>query len=466
MRQSSFEGLARHYRYNKDNFSSPPKFSFWSGFLILFFVVLVLVLIASSTGFLIFGRQVIELKNEGVVLEIKGPIKVTAGQKEVFLVRVKNKERVALEAADLKLNLPQAFYLENSSELCSERFVSGCVWNLGKLLRTQEKTIEFEGYFLAPSEKEQERFKFEASLNFRMAGFTANFKKNIEKKVEVLPVLFFDLILPSKASVGQEISGEIIVENKGERDIENIRIDFKFLPDFRFVSLEKIEGVNDLGFEKEGMRAWQLNGLRAKEKKNIPFRGIFNDEGNKIFNIVIALIGPDKRLFKQQEEQKEVLVGESNFKLQFLGAEEVSLWWGKEFTLSFGYQNNSDQELDDVFFKLTFDQPELIDWQKTLKEDWQWQSGEKKISANFWQISEESGSKILTWRDSQISALKKISPGEKGEIRFNLKIIDLTEAVKNTSPNFEISLEASGSWQEEVRAFFRTTPCQIKIKTE
>ncbi len=471
MQRSSFEEIARYYTQKKPlvplhRFSQPKRPS-RSGFLILLFVILILILLAGLAGFLIFGRQVLEFKTEGVLLKVGGVDQLVVGQKETFVIRVKNKERTELRAAELTLGFPQGFYFENSSEPCVEKLVAGCVWPIGKLLPAEEKIIEFEGYFLSPILPDGEKNKFTVSLNFQIAGFTANFRKTIERTIEVGPSLSIEINHDKEIFLGQETRWEIVIENKGKNDLKEIEVGFDHSVDFNVSFLASPDETIDLGTRTEKGQTWKIKELQVGGKKSIILRGLFNEAGERTIKARAGLIGPTKRLLPQVEIEKKIIVNESNFNLEFLDETNLLAEWGKELSLVFTYQNSGQQDLEDVFLKLTIGRPEYLNWLNTFRGNWQWQSGEKRMATNLWQVSEDDQNKILTWQAAQIPALKKIGPGETGQIKFNLKIIPLLEAIKHsyTKADLDINLEVSGSWQEGARFFLKAKPLQIKIKT-
>jgi hypothetical protein len=470
MRKTSFEELARYYQRGNGFITfqkfSQKKHSSWLGFLIVFLIVLILVLLASLAGFLIFGHQVIELKNENILVEIQGPDEIEAGQTANFSILIKNKERVELKDVELSLNFPADFYLEETSELCVERFASGCVWMLGKMARTERKSIEFKGYFLSPSAPESSS-KLVVSLNFQMVGLSANFKKQIEKTVTVVPILSLDLNFPTPIFLGQEISWEVIINNKIKNEIKNLEIKLEAPSDFSFSLLTTDDQSLVSGSGSGSISTWVLPVLRPNEKKSLFLRGYFEEAGEKVLKVEALLSGANGRSFSQGMVQKTLLVEPSNFNCQFAGEHNLVVGWDEIVPLTFTYENQSQDDFEDVFFKLSFDQPEYIDWSSSLKAGWQWQGGEKNISTNFWQVSEEGQKKILIWQASQIPALKQIKVGERGEIKIFLKLIHLTEVLEDYYQNLElkIDLEASGAWQEGTRVFFKAKPIKIKIKT-
>ncbi len=469
MRRSSFKELAHYYGYKRRSLAfqkfTPKKHSFWSRFLVLLFIVLFLILLASLAGFFIFGRRAIEFKNESVSVDIKGTDQVTIGQKEIFIVKVKNKEKAELRASEIIVNFPQGFYFVNSSEPYKEKLAFGCVWVLGKLAQDEERMVEFEGYFLSPS-IDSEETKFEAVLNFQIAGFTANFKKATEKEIVVKPALSFSFNPADEVFLGQEIYWEILVENQSENTVKDIELKLELPQDFELSSSKIINETLTPISQAKNTQVWELKEFKARERKSLLLCGIFREVGKKVVKFSIILTGPDGRLFVQQEIQKEISAKPSSFILQFLGEKSIFPDWGIEVPVSFVYENRADQGFEDVFFKLTFNRPEYIDWQSVLRSNWQWRSGEKLLSTNIWQVSQEGGVKILTWQTSLIPGLKEIRPGESGEIRFNLFLIPLKEAIRNLykQAGLEISLETSGSWSGETRFFLKAAPIQIKIK--
>lgn len=433
-------------------------------FLSILFFILVFIFLANLIYFFIFRLQFPQ-KEKSVELKIEMPEKVVIGENFKWRILIKNNENSDLINAELFINFPQeSFYLKNIDPSCQKNFPTGCLINIQRIKKDEQKEINIEGKIFG---QDQEKKSFSVLLNFQLANFSSWFKKEVLNEI-VLENYPFELEVfnPPELIKGEEGEFRVIVRNKGEEKPET-KIVLIFPQDFQFSFSDP-----EFSFSENNEKSWLLN-FEDNEEKIFNFKGFFtssNEEEKKI-KIIVGLTNQEN-FFPQLEKEFSLkliqpgLVAGLRINNSFL--EEQNADFGEKIDLNLNYKNVSQEKFFDLVIKLHFNHDEFLNLNQLSSLFWTWQSSEKKIESNQWKIeSDETGKgKYLVWDKSQIKDLETIEPNEEGEIVLSLNLKSYEEVSKNKpiNPSIDFSFLGEGNLFRHQLIVFKTESNQIKLK--
>ena len=222
----------------------------------LYLLVIFVVLAGGAAAYIMYsGSNIISSSN--VSIEANGPIYVDGGQAAMFNFIIRNQNSVALEEADLIFDFPpNTFSAEGASltrvHMALEKMEPGITIN-------KSLNIVFFGF-------ENEEKKISASVEYRFAGSNAIFVKNKDYSVKISKApLGLSLATPKDAVSGQKISIKIAVISNSESTAQNLKMEMKYPPGFRFNDAQPSPS--------KGNSVWTLGDLGPSQKSNITIEG-------------------------------------------------------------------------------------------------------------------------------------------------------------------------------------------------
>ncbi len=477
MQKTSLEELAGYYK-NKttDNYKDFVKYNkpIWPRFLIILFVILFLSAVAILAGFVYFGNNApgVGGQNKKISINIISPNKIKSFESNQFKIIINNQEKSDLKSAELVVNWPESFELDESSlsEPCSVRLSSGCDWSIFKLKKGEIKEISFGGRFTESSIINKQ--KLSAKLDYYLVDFTSKFAMDAEKEVNVESVVNFEMLSPSDAIIGQEADWGIKIENLTEDAIQNVRIYIDGGKDFIVDSLNESDNTNyRLNQDASQKKYIDISILGAGDPLSLSFSAYFDDftSLNRSLKITVGLFKDSQIFFAQQE-----MTFDLNLTMPFLSAslkiesDTPVLDWQQELPVVLHYENNSDQYLKDLTIDLEIKNGDIVDWRYLTRSDWSWKDLTKENSAIVSSVWRTSSNKILEWDKNQLPILSKISAGEKGEISFKMKLSSFKDFAirKSINPTLSLLLKINGLNSSDEKFFINTPSYDYKISNQ
>lgn len=454
----SIDSLER-FSYFRKNFQPETKRPKRKIFLIFFFI-LVIVFLGILSYFFISRFQPSQ-KEKSVVLKIEKPEKVLIGEDFKWKILIKNYENSDLINAELLINFPhEDFYLKNIEPLCTKTLPIGCLINIEKIKKDDQKEIKIEGrIFGLPDEKKI----FSSTLTFQLANFSSWFKKETISEFILEDHSFdFNIFGPTELISGEEGEFRVTVKNNGGKTETKIILS---LPEDFQISFHESEI-----FESENKEKWWLATFDSGEEKNFDFKGFFtsNQEEEKKFKIIIGLINQEK-FFPQQDKEFNLKLVQpglvSGLRVNNSFSEEQNINFGETINFILNYKNIGQEKIFDAVIKFRLAQDEFFDLTNLSSSSWTWQVGEKKIESNQWKL-ESKEEKYLVWDKSQIKDLEGIESGQESEIVFSLKLKNYEEISRdkpiNSSFDFSFFIEASLFRRQLI--IFKSESNKIRLK--
>ncbi|MCX7778728.1 MAG: hypothetical protein N2259_00570 [Patescibacteria group bacterium] len=448
------------FSYFRKNFQPESQKSKRQFFLISFFVLTIIFF--SILVYFFISRFQLSQKEKSVDLRIERPETVVIGQNFHWSVMIKNYENSDLINAELMINFPQEdFFLKNIEPLCHETLPIGCLINLEKIKKNEQKEIKIEGkIFGQPGEKKI----FSSTLTFQLANFSSWFKKETSSEFILTAYPFdWEIFNPTELMRGEEGEFRLTIKNNGQEKVET-KIILISPEDF---SLSFSEPEISISENKE---KWWLATFEVGEEKKFDFKGFFSrqQEEERKFRVIIILVQAGKNYLQKEKEfiLKVIQPGfVTGLRINQTFNEEQSANFGEMVAFNLSYRNISEEKFFDPLFKLCFNQVELLNLEKLSSLFWTWQSAEKKIDSNQWKI-EQGEKKCLIWDKSQIKDLEGIEAGQEGEIIFSLKLKSYEEVSKNKpiNPYLDVSFVSEANLFRRQTIVFQTEANKIKLK--
>ena len=430
-------------------FKKKPKSGLWHKLIVVIILLVLLVVGAILTSIFIFGHLGGRAGNRLVEVKIRGEQMVDSLAPSQYTISLTNREISDLKSAELKVDFPRGFIIENISQPCEEKLISGCTWLLGKIGRGEKKDLTLQGYFLESSKTEGDLKDFKGSVNFQLEDFSSVFQKDFDYAIFVRPILSAEITGPSELIPGQNYNWQVKITNTSDKKIDQpLETVLSDLPSGLNISSgenqnESVQGI----IYNSDQRTWSINGLEPQEGKTINVSGLLQSgavlASPAEFTIKVGFL-VNNNFFVQQEVEQQISSRDIGLSLSCSTANGQTVFApGDELPISLVY-NNSSLELKRINLILTISDGSLLDKMNLALSTWQWLSNNGNfLSSNKWDVASlKDGSQTFSWNSSQIESLNDLMAGDQGKINLSLKLNSLPYGT--ASEQLKITLAASG----------------------
>jgi hypothetical protein len=373
---------------------SKPRMPFATKFLIgsaMFFAAA-----TAAAAFTFFGGGNI-VSSRNIDLQVIAPTLIDGGKEATMEIIITNRNRTALELADLIIDYPDGTRDPNdlTRALSHERQSIGTIRSGEQVKRTARAV--FYG-----SEGAQQRLA--VALEYTIAGSNAVFVKegSADFVVGSSPVSLA-IEMPQEAVAGEPFPVKVTVRSNAATTVENVLVEGQY--PFGFTLLESSPSA------EVGGLLWRLGALQPGTSKTITLTGMLDaSEGDeRVFRFVVGsdsdqtatrvrvpfLTQPQSVTVKRPFVAGSITVdGKSG--------SAISAAAGRTLPGSIVWSNNLPETLTDVEMTLTFEGPML-------------DSSSVSADSGFYQ----SGSRSITWTKSEDPSLARVAPGEGGRLAFS-----------------------------------------------
>jgi flagellar basal body-associated protein FliL len=403
--------------------------------LIIFFVIF----LGLAFYFLFFGTNIISSRN--INIEIKGPSYVNGGQPSNINVFIENKNKNALELADLIFEFPDNTFSSDGAPLSRERFSLGKI-NPGQVVN---KSIDVAFFGLENEEK-----KINITLEYRLADSNAIFAKSQEYRMKIAkPAIGVSISLPKEVNSRQELNIMIEAVSNSESIAKNLSLQMVYPEGFQFLDANpKPSSSNNI---------WSLGDIAPLEKKEITIKGIIEgqDLEERAFNASVGVLDEGGNFNPYGASSETLVIKKSPLNLSiFINGQDVEkniARPGDSMRVDLQWLNNMTDNIRDANIELTI---------RGNSQDEQ--------SISVMQGSYRMADKKLIWNSSSLPDLASINPGSAGKAQFSFSIKDPLPINNINDKNFSLVLEAeiSGigtSEQRENQEISTAVQKEIKI---
>ena len=380
----------------------------------LYLLVIFVVLAGGAAAYIMYsGSNIISSSN--VSIEANGPIYVDGGQAAMFNFIIRNQNSVALEEADLIFDFPpNTFSAEGASltrvHMALEKMEPGITIN-------KSLNIVFFGF-------ENEEKKISASVEYRFAGSNAIFVKNKDYSVKISKApLGLSLATPKDAVSGQKISIKIAVISNSESTAQNLKMEMKYPPGFRFNDAQPSPS--------KGNSVWTLGDLGPSQKSNITIEGTIEGENSeeRSFTASVGTTGDDGILKPFGTASEKVVIKKSPLNLTaFINGKNDSAntaYAGEMIRVDLEWVNNLFSSVKDAHIELEI-KGEAYDQRSVSVTRGSYRSYDNKI----------------IWNSASLKSLAAIAPGSFGKAQLGFSVKNPLPVYKQGDKDFSISVEA------------------------
>jgi len=417
--------------------------SLWHKLIVLAVILILLIVGGVLVSILIFGHSSNGAGDRLVELKIDGKQLINSLEDTQYTISLANQEISDLKSAELEADFPRGFVLDNVSQPCKEKLVSGCTWMLGKVARGESRTITLNGYFLEASANEGDLKTLKAQVNFQLQDFSSLFQKSFEQKVFVNPILSAEVDGPTNLIPDQNYNWQIkIHNNSNQKIVQTIRVE---------------PGANASGFSAStvpnqklpdgvtyGDGFWNISGMDPQGETDINFllsiSSINASSSSLTVPTSLGFLTNDGYFLQQEVDQSITAENIINLSLSVGGA-QTNFKVGDSLPVVLSYDNIA-ADIKNFTLSLVVSDDQLIDKAKLINTNWQWQSPVNNFSGNKWSISGNTGSTgsadTLYWTSLQIPSFAGLTSTDSGQISLVFNLNFLPAGLGSQSLTFQI----------------------------
>lgn len=372
-------------------FQRGPKKPFAWGWVIGGVAILAL---AAVAGFFWFN-QANRFTNEKVHLTITTSAEAASGNDLDITFQYQNLEPVDLVDAELTVEYPEGFTIEQTSQASVNEFQNA--FALGTIRSGRAGSLTVEGSIFGSVGTER---VFSATLTYRPENFNSDFQVSNEVTVKITSsILELSLDGPKKLAPNAMGTWTISYENTSDRDLENVQIEAVY------PNGVEVTNVDPAAVERSAL--WRFETVEQGATGKITVTGTASgDVGDTLEFIVRAGIVTSTNTVDLQAEQKLLVVlidtGLSTTVTVNGQSEQSVISPGETLEYVVQVSNKSEAEIADVTVAITLE-GEAVDMTEL----------ENSTEA-------EVEDRTLTWTKENVLALELLKPGQDATIRFSV----------------------------------------------
>lgn len=259
---------------------------------------------------------------------------ITSGNIETFEIEYANKNRESIEDVNITVEFPENFVLENT--IPENIFDSHTnTFNLDVLSSKANGKIKITGLVLGEINTQQ---TMSFSLNYSYQGLQRSSSYSLIYLIED-SVLDLNISFPKEVYQNVSFSGEAVLENKGNKSLENIKLVFD-----DNILVQNSSSADEITF---GNNVVYLNSLGAKKQVKIDIDAIIKDKEGEI-SFTSNVFANE---LKQREISRDLIVKVPNFKTS-INIDKKFMTIGDEIGFVFNYANNEPNNISNVKFTM------------------------------------------------------------------------------------------------------------------
>jgi hypothetical protein len=378
-------------------------------FLIVVFVLLFIFVI----GTIFWGRG--SFSKTKIDLKINLPDDIASGKEITIIVDYKNNNRVSLNSPVLTINYPSGAFTSDGKEIFHDEKKLGAI---------SKKSGGSEQFKVRLVGNKGDIKNLTARLDYQPQNINSRFENSATVRAEINFVLIgIKIEGPDKVIGSQDMSYIIEYDNKTDSDITNLKIEIEYPEDFKLQDSEP-EPSQDKN------NIWQIDRLKAGEKKIISLEGVLSGEEGQSKNLKIAIGKMEDDIFMQYS-QAEFLTQIAPSPILILikpvnHEDECNLNAGEEVNYKIEFKNNTDVALQQFVLNVYLND-RVFDLKSVRSEKGFLDSRENAI----------------VWSGSEIPKLKILEPNSTGEVSFFVEIKEEMPISGYNDKNFEAVIVAN-----------------------
>jgi len=378
-------------------------------FLIVVFVLLFIFVI----GTIFWGRG--SFSKTKIDLKINLPDDIASGKEITITVDYKNNNRVSLNSPVLTINYPSGAFTSDGKEIFHDEK------KLGAIIKKSGGSEQFKVRLVG---NKGDVKNLTVRLDYQPQNINSRFENSATVRAEINSVLIgIKIEGPDKVIGSQDMSYIIEYDNKTDSDITNLKIEIEYPEDFKLQDSEP-EPSQDKN------NIWQIDRLKAGEKKIISLEGVLSGEEGQSKNLKITIGKIEDDIFIQYS-QAEFLTQIAPSPILILikpvnHEDECNLSAGEEVNYKIEFKNNTDVALQQFVLSVYLND-RVFDLKSVRSEKGFLDSREN----------------VIVWSGSEIPKLKILEPNSTGEVSFSASIKEELPISGYNDKNFEAVVVAN-----------------------
>lgn len=342
-----------------------------------------------------------------VIVSVEGADVIPSAKETKYVIKYKNNNRVSLEDAEIIFNHSENFYPEPNEKIKIENDRNIRI-SLGKIRAFSGGEIEITGKFYAA---EDYMVYLQPTLKYKAENFNSFFEATSQYGVRITSSsVELSIKTPKEATDESTIDYEIGYENKEGVTLNDLSL--------------KIEYPEGLIYQDGtprpvgGDNVWYLGNLTVGAKGIIKLKSKVDGQqyDTKIVRVTVYKNenGGKEVVYGKAEEVIKIVVPPLSVDLKVNGKNDINVNLGNELRYIITYSNRGDIGLKDVIIKLKLDSP-IINYPEI----------------NLVKGAYNSATKDFTWKVVDEKELKRLEPGESGQVEVIVPIkkdIDIKNA--------------------------------------
>lgn len=223
------------------------------------------------------------VSGENIIIDIAAPVAASGGDPFETKFTIINNNKVAIDAATLRIEFPVGFYSNNNVDL--PRYSK----DLGQLLPGQSVTETINTILYGEESTDK---SVAVTLEYRMASSNATLKKitNYSVRVASSPINI-KLAMPREVSSGQAVEFVVDLGSNSKDPLPPLLAQAVYPFGFVFQESDPMPSFGD--------NTWNIGALTPQEKRTIKIRGVLEGQESeeKVAKIVVGTVDPkDERV--------------------------------------------------------------------------------------------------------------------------------------------------------------------------
>lgn len=352
--------------------------------------------LAAVGGFFVFNRTN-QFSGASVQLELEAPAEVASGDDIVLTAKYQNLEPVNLVRAELTIEYPEGFTVQETSRASTNDFQNA--FDLGTIASGRVATMTIKGTIFGSVNTAR---AFSATLAYRPANFNSEFQTTAEAKTKITSsILTLTLDGPKKLAPGASGAWTIGYANTANRDLANVQIEAVYPDGLEVTGTNPATGPES----RTGTGVWRLDSIAQDTKGTITVTGSMVGDVGDTFELTAraGLVTATNTIDLQAEQAILVILVNTGLTTSVAvnGQTELSVAeLGTSLNYTIRIANESDVEISDIAATVTLDGAAL----------------------DLTELENPAKAKVdnrsLTWTKDQVLGLELLKPGQDVTIRL------------------------------------------------
>ena len=421
--------------------------SFWNKFLIgsvIFFIL------ALGVAFYVYigGSNVVS--GENLEISVSGPVSVSGGEELSYQISIYNKNNVPLDSANLIIEYPSDTRTSAGTSAPLQRYTE----EIGKLNSGEKYQKVFKALMFG---EENEVKSIKITVEYRVRDSSATFyKEKLYEFVMSSSPVTLSITGPEEASAGSEVTFKVNISSNSTSVIEDVALLTDYPFGFKFISASIKPDFGD--------RGWFLGDISPKESRNITLKGTIDGQDG------------EERIFRwragiQNDKDKEEIATTFSSNLH-----QISIT--RPF-VGLGFSINGQSS--DTFTAITGDslRGDIV-YSNNIGSPLSNVEVNARLSGSIvsrYDVSAPSGyfrtsDYTVIWNKEKNNSLANLSPGQDGNLSFNIKMPGLSEFLNSSivNPTLLVKVSIFGNNLSVLdggdKIVSNSKEIKIKVKTE